>query len=68
MRINNNYLDKFIKGKKYYMYPIKKGIFLCFDIKTLEYIDVEMYYLPSYGVEKLANQKLEELYSKSYLI
>lgn len=68
MKINNNYLDKFIKAKDCYMYPITKGIYLTFDITTLEYIDVVMYYLPKYHIDKYANEKLEELYSRSYLI
>ena len=44
--IKREYLDKFYKSGKDYLYPVSKGIYLCFDGDTLAYKDVIYYYLP----------------------
>lgn len=68
MKINPIYLDKFINSKYYYFYPVMKGVYLSFDKSTLEYIDVEFMFTPNYIVDKYVLEKLNELYSISYLI
>lgn len=68
MKINPIYLDKFISTKYYYLYPVTKGVYLSFDKNTLDYIDVEFMYTPNYIIDKYVLQKLNELYSISYLI
>ncbi len=37
MRINKIYIDKFKKYSYGYMYMIKRGVFLLFDLNSLEY-------------------------------
>ena len=37
MKINKIYIDRFKKFKYGYMYMVKKGVFLLFDLDTLEY-------------------------------
>lgn len=68
MKINPIYLDKFINTKYYYLYPVTKGVYLSFDKSTLDYIDVEFMFTPNYIVDKYVLEKLNELYSISYLI
>lgn len=68
MKINTNYLDRFIKSKVGYLYPIRKGFYLCFDSDTLEYKYI-IEYVASYKViDNEACKVLEELYSKSILL
>lgn len=67
MRINKNYLNRFIKTKSDYLYPIKNGIYLAFN-KDYEYKGVEMFYSYDYvKVEKVAEEKLEELIAKDLI-
>lgn len=67
MRINKNYLNRFTKNKYEYLYPISKGIYLAFDLKTLKYIGIELLYTPFYSIEKQADELLNELLCKSIL-
>ena len=43
IRINQNQLKRFKKTKTSYLYPVRRGVYLSFDINTLEYIGVEMF-------------------------
>lgn len=61
--INKNYLNLFKKLKREYIYPVKQGIYLAFDIDTLEYLGVEMFYLASNSVYIVCDNKLEQLLS-----
>lgn len=44
--INRGYLDLFYKTKTSYLYMVNRGIYLSFDINTLEYKDIETFYIP----------------------
>jgi hypothetical protein len=59
--INKNHLNLFKRLHKEYIYPVSKGIYLAFDIDTLEYLGVEMFYLASNKVYELADEKLKQL-------
>ena len=50
MKINRNYIERFIKTKTGYYYPLSRGLYLSFD-KDGYYIGIEMFYLPSIQVE-----------------
>lgn len=65
--INKNYLDRFIKSRIEYLYPVNKGVYLAFDKKSLEYIGLEMFILYSNNIEKEKDNKLNELLSKGIL-
>lgn len=68
MKINTNYLDKFINSSMGYLYSISKGSYLCFDKETFEYLGVIEYY-PRYKIINIeATELLEKLYSKSILL
>ena len=41
MKINPIYLDRFIKSKNAYLFPVTSGVYLRFNAYTLEYEDVE---------------------------
>ena len=61
--INKNYLNLFKKLNREYIYPVKHGIYLAFDIDTLEYLGIEMFYLPPNNVSKVCDDKLKLLLS-----
>lgn len=65
--INKNYLDRFIKSRFEYLYPVNKGVYLAFDKKSLEYIGLEMFVLYSNNIEKEEDNKLNELLAKGIL-
>lgn len=65
--INKNYLDRFIKSRIEYLYPVAKGVYLAFDKKTLEYVGDELFYLAPISVDKEINKKLNELIAKGIL-
>ena len=46
MKINKSYLHLFKKVRSEYLYKLVNGIYLAFDKNTLEYIGIEMYFLP----------------------
>lgn len=64
---NKNHLNLFKKLKREYIYPVQNGIYLAFDIDTLEYIGVEMFYLASNKVYKICDDKLKQLLSLDIL-
>ncbi len=66
MKINNNYLDKFIKLKGKYLYPVLRGIYLCFD-KEGYYTGIEMYYNPKYNIDKSCEKILYNLIRLGYI-
>ena len=55
MKINKSYLHLFKKVRSEYLYKVVNGIYLAFDIKSLEYIGLEMYYLPK-DIEYIENK------------
>ena len=66
MKINNSYLDRFIKTKTGYYYPLSRGLYLSFDNDGY-YIGIEMFYLPSINVENQASDLLNKLISLDYI-
>ena len=68
MKINPIYLDKFIKSKNCYLYPVTRGVYLAFDKSSLDYLDVEFMFTPKYSVDLYVKETLEQLYKISYLI
>lgn len=65
--INKNYLHLFKKLKREYIYPVKQGIYLAFDIDTLEYLGVEMFYSAPISIENTCDDKLKLLLSLDVL-
>lgn len=59
--INKNHLNLFKKLKREYIYYVQNGIFLAFDIDTLEYVGVEMFYLVSDKVLSECDEKVKQL-------
>lgn len=70
IQINKNQLHRFKKLNCEYLYMVSKGIYLAFDIESLEYIGIEMFYLPKNPkiVDKLCDIKINELISKDILM
>lgn len=46
IRINKQYLYRFKKSRCEYLYPLSRGSYLAFDSDSLEYIGIELFYLP----------------------
>lgn len=67
--INKGYLHLFKKLHCEYMYSVSKGVYLAFDKDNLEYIGIELFYLPHNPkeVDKQCDIKLNELLSKGIL-
>ena len=65
--INKNYLYLFKKLKREYIYPVKQGIYLAFDIDTLEYLGIEMFYLAPITIQDVCDNKLNRLLSLGVL-
>ena len=65
--INKNYLHLFKKLKREYIYPVKNGIYLAFDIDTLEYLGVEMFYSAPITIQDVCDNKLNQLLSLGVL-
>ena len=65
--INKNYLHLFKKLKREYIYPVKNGIYLAFDIDTLEYLGIEMFYLAPFSTQTICDDKLKLLLSLDVL-
>lgn len=59
--INKNYLNLFKKLKREYIYYVQNGVFLAFDIDTLEYVGVEMLYSASDKVLSECDEKVKQL-------
>lgn len=70
IQINTNYINRFKKTRCEYLYMVSKGIYLAFDINTLEYIGIELLYLPKNPkiIDKECDTKLNELISKDILM
>ena len=67
-KINHQYLDRFSKRRYEYLYPVTKGIYIAFDSESLEYIGIELFYLPyTNSYEKQANALLNNLFTKGIL-
>ena len=65
MKINKLYLDMFKKSKLGYIYLVKKGIYLIFDEKTLEYKGI--YAIHPYFKNKEVDDLLDKLAYLDYL-
>ena len=65
MKINKIYLDKFKKFSYGYMYMVKRGVFLLFDLNTLEYKGV--YTLFPYKEDKEVTDTIDRLCYLDYL-
>lgn len=65
--INKNYLHLFKKLKREYIYPVKNGIYLAFDIDTLEYLGIEMFYSAPFSTQTICDDKLKLLLSLDVL-
>lgn len=70
IQINSIQLHRFKKTKSEYLYMVSKGIYLSFDVKSLEYKGLYLLYLPKNPniVDKQCNDKINELISKDILI
>ena len=69
IRINKNQINRFKRNNCEYLYYVSKGLFLAFDLNTLEYIGIEVYYLPA-NYDKVSfkcEEKLNDLLSKDIL-
>lgn len=65
--INKNHLNLFKKLKREYIYYVQNGIFLAFDIDTLEFVGVEMFYSVSDKVLLECGEKINQLLSLDIL-
>lgn len=65
MKINKIYLDKFKKFNYGYMYMVKKGVFLLFDLDTLEYKGLFTVY--NYKDDKDLDETINKLIALDYL-
>lgn len=54
MRINKIYLDRFKKSNRSYLFMIKRGAFLSFDYKTLEFDGIQTFSM--FDVNKLQKE------------
>ena len=73
IQINSTQLHRFKKTRCEYLYMVSKGIYLAFDIESLEYIGIEMFYYPKNLknlrlIDKVCDIKLNELISKDILM
>lgn len=59
--INKNHLPLFKKLKREYIYYVQNGIYLAFDLDTLEYIGVEMFYSASNKIYSICDEKVKQL-------
>ncbi len=69
IKINREHLGKFGRSSYGYVYTVKYGVVLSFNLETLEYQGVETYFNP-YNVGKVymeAERKLGELYAKGII-
>ena len=65
MKINKIHLDKFKKFSYGYMYMVKRGVFLLFDLNTLEYKGV--FTLFPYKEDKEVTDTIDRLCYLDYL-
>lgn len=69
IRINQTQINRFKRNHCEYLYYVSRGVFLAFDLNTLEYIGIELYYLPQdYNKTSfICEEKIRELISKDIL-
>lgn len=69
IRINQNQINRFKLTHCEYLYYVSRGCFLAFDKDSLEYIGIELFYLPSdYNlVSKKCEDKIQYLLSRDIL-
>ena len=68
IKISQQYIHRFKRWPHLYVYPITKGIYLAFDDKTLEYLGIEMFYLPrNNNYQTQADDLLNNLLSNGLL-
>lgn len=65
MRINKIYLDRFKRFSYGYMFMVKRGVFLLFDLDTLEYKGVFTVY--NYKEDKDLEDTINRLVALDYL-
>ena len=65
MKINKIHLDKFKRFSYGYMFMVKRGVFLLFDLDTLEYKGV--YTLFPYKEDKEVTDTIDKLCYLDYL-
>ena len=65
MKINKIHLDKFKRFSYGYMYMVKRGVFLLFDLNTLEYKGV--FTLFPYKEDKEVTDTIDRLCYLDYL-
>ena len=65
MKINKIHLDKFKRFSYGYMYMVKRGVFLLFDLNTLEYKGV--FTLFPYKEDKEVTDVIDKLCYLDYL-
>ena len=65
MRINKIYLDRFKKYKFGYMFMVKRGVFLLFDLDTLEYKGLFTVY--NYKDDKDLDETINKLIALDFL-
>ena len=66
MKINKIHLDKFKRFSYGYMYMVKRGVFLLFDLNTLEYKGV--FTLFPYKEDKEVTDTIDRLCYLDYLV
>ncbi len=65
MKINKIYLDKFKRFSYGYMFMVKRGVFLLFDLDTLEYKGIFTVY--NYKEDKDLEDVINRLIALDYL-
>ena len=65
MKINKIYLDKFKKFSYGYMFMVKRGVFLLFDLDTLDYKGIFTVY--NYKEDKDLEDVINRLIALDYL-
>lgn len=65
MKINKIYLDKFKRFSYGYMFMVKRGVFLLFDLDTLEYKGIFTVY--NYKEDKDLEDTINRLVALDYL-
>lgn len=65
MKINKIHLDKFKRFSYGYMFMVKRGVFLLFDLDTLEYKGIFTVY--NYKEDKVLEDVINRLIALDYL-
>lgn len=67
IKINMCYLDRFKKTYHDYIYPVSKGVYLCFDKNTLEYKGLHAFFNSAYYPVTKGEKVLERLICLGYI-